>query len=240
MTYPIAHRGLSERHRENSLAAIDASLDFVPVVEFDVRATNDAVPVCAHDLDLERSHGLPHNVGRVAFAHLRAHVPDVPTLAEALDLVADRGGAAMLDVKVTRPRAMEAIERVVAASRMTWNDGRQLRTGEPLEPGTLTFQSANPQLLQALRSRTGAGCLELIGRSSSPREIGTGAPLITMYAQGVTVPDALSSRAILRLLRRLRLGTYVYTVNDQQRYEELAAHGASGVYTDAVDRVGRA
>ena len=38
-------------------------------------------------------------------------------------------------------------------------------------PGTATFQSADAQLLQAFRARTGAGCVELVRGSSSVREL---------------------------------------------------------------------
>lgn len=237
MTFPIAHRGLSARHPENSLAAIEAALEHVPVVEIDVRCTHDAVPVCTHDPSLWRTHELDAHIGRLDLSELRTHAPEVPTLSEVLDLVASAGGAAMLDVKVTRPRAIDAVERVVAASPMCWNEGRQLRRGEPLEPGTLSFQSADAQLLQAFRSRTGAGCLELVQMGSSVRELLVTAPLITTYAQGVTIPDSFATAATLRLLRGLRLGSYVYTVNDPDRYAELVRLGASGVYSDVVDEV---
>lgn len=238
MTYAIAHRGLSQSHPENSLEAFAAALEHVSVVEVDVRCTRDAVPVCTHDLTLERTHGSSVKIGQLEATQLRLDAPDLATLAEVLDLVADLGGAAMLDVKVSRPRAIEAIERVVASSRLGWNDGRQLRRGEPIDPGTLTFQSADAQLLQAFRSRTGAGCLELVRSSAGARELMLGAPFIAAYAQGVTIPEALASRGMLRMLRGLRLGSYVYTVNDQARFEELADAGASGIYTDMVDTIG--
>lgn len=237
MTFAIAHRGLHRDHPENSLASIAAALEHVSVVEVDVRCTSDAVPVCVHDASLERTHGVARKVGQVEFAELRRVAPEVPSLAEVLDLVGTEGGA-MLDVKVSRPRAIEAVEAAVAASSMRWNDGRQLRRGEPIDPGTTTFQSADSQLLQALRSRTGAGCLELVRGSSSARELALGAPFVTAYAQAVTIPDELATRKLLRMLRGLRLGAYVYTVNDGTRYDALVAAGASGIYTDVVDELG--
>lgn len=239
MTFAIAHRGLSARHAENSLEAVAGALDHTHVVEIDVRCTHDAVPVCTHDSSLARAHGSPIKVGQLELADLSDHAPDLPTLADVLDLVRGRDGAVMLDVKVSRPRAIEAIERVVAESGLVWNDGRQLRRGEPIDPGTVSFQSADPQLLQAFRSRTGAGCLELVPGSSTSRELLLTAPFITAYAQGVTLPDELATRGMLRALRGLRLGSYVYTVNDPSRFQDLAEIGASGVYTDAVDVVGR-
>lgn len=238
MTFAIAHRGLSEAHLENSLDAITGALDHVNVIEVDVRCTNDAVAVCTHDASLERTHGVAGKVGQLDFAALRAAAPGIPTLEEVLDAIAERDGAAMLDVKVSRPRAIAAIEDVVKRSRFSWNDGRQLRRGEPIDACTATFQSADAQLLQAFRARTGAGCVELVRGQSTARELVLGAPFITAYAQGVTIPDLLATRGMLRVLRGLRLGSYVYTINDQTRYETLALGGASGVYTDVVDRVG--
>jgi glycerophosphoryl diester phosphodiesterase len=238
MTFVIAHRGLSKAHPENSLAAFEAALEHVAVVEVDVRCTSDAVPVCTHDASLERTHGIAAKVGQVDLARLRREAPEVPTLAEVLDLVGNHGGGAvMLDVKVSRPRAIEAIERVFDASSFRWNDGAQLRRGEPIDPGTATFQSADAQLLQAFRSRTGAGCVELVRGSSSVRELILGAPFITAYAQGVTIPDAFARRGILRMLHGLRLGSYVYTVNDPERFAGLVDRGADGVYSDVADTV---
>lgn len=234
MTFAIAHRGLHREHPENSLEAIAAALQHVKVVEVDVRCTSDAVPVCVHDASLERTHGLARKVGQLELAELRRAAPQVPTLAEVLELVGGEA-AAMLDVKVSRPRAIEAVERAVAASALRWNDGRQLRRGEPIDPGTVTFQSADSQLLQALRSRAGAGCLELVRGSSTVRELVLGAPFITTYAQGVTIPQELATRTLLRMLRGLRLGSYVYTVNDRGRYDALVEAGANGIYTDVVD-----
>jgi glycerophosphoryl diester phosphodiesterase len=237
VSYAIAHRGLSVAHEENSLEAFRAALDCTKVVEVDVRCTSDAVPVCTHDISLERTHGDPTKLGQLTFDELRSRAPGIPSLAEVLDLVAEHDGAIMLDVKVSRPRAIEAIEAIVAASRIEWNDGRQLRRGEPHDPRTATFQSADAQLLQAFRARTGAGCVELIRGSSTARELMLGAPFITAYAQGVTIPDVLATRGMLRMLRGLRLGTYVYTVNDPARFRELDEAGASGVYTDVADTI---
>ncbi len=54
----------------------------------------------------------------------------------------------------------------------------------------------------------------------------------------MTIPDLLATRGMIRVLRGLRLGSYVYTVNDPTRYEKLCLAGASGVYTDVIDQLG--
>ena len=126
---------------------------------------------------------------------------------------------------------------MVADSRISWNDGKQVRKGEPIDAGTATLQSADATVLQSVRSRTGAGTLELIRGHSSKRELLLTAPFIGAYAQGVTIPDALATKTVLRTLRGMRLGTYVYTINDEARYAELAAAGADAIYTDDVERL---
>lgn len=239
MTFVIAHRGLSVAHPENSIEAIAAAIDYVPVVEVDVRCTQDGVAVCTHDASLERAYGVPGKVGQLDHAALHRIAPGIPTLADVLDVIADRGAGVMLDVKVSRPRAIAAIEEAVRRSRVTWNDGRQLRRGEPIDPLTATFQSADSQLLQAFRARTGAGCVELVRGASTARELVLGAPFISAYAQGVTIPDLLATRGMLRVLRGLRLGSYVYTINDRTRYQTLELTGASAVYSDVADTLAR-
>ena len=232
-SYPIAHRGCSRMHRENTMEALAAAVLRCDVVELDVRATSDCVLVCMHDRTLTRTHGQDVHVGRMTWDELRECAPDVPRLEDVLaHLGADAGW--IIDCKVSRPRAIDELVRVVASVGMSWDSSRQLRSGEPLAYRTAAFESPDAGLLQAFRARTGAGCLELIRGSSPAAELALTAPFITAYAQGVTIPDRLATSRMLRMLSALRLGTYVYTVNDQQRFDELAEAGASAVFTDDV------
>lgn len=231
--YPIAHRGCSIAHRENTMDAFAAAAVACDVIELDVRATSDCVLVCTHDRTLARTHGRDLHVGRVSWDELHNLAPDIPRLEDVLAyLGADAGW--IIDCKVSRPRAIDELERVVKSVGVSWDSGRQLRNGEPLEYRTAAFESPDAGLLQAFRARTGAGCLELVRGSSPAAELALTAPFITAYAQGVTIPDSLASTRMLRLLAALRLGTYVYTVNDQNRFDELSDRGARGVFTDDV------
>lgn len=235
--YAIAHRGLCELHVENSLVAFEAALAHTDVLEVDIRATSDAVLVCTHDATLERLHGRATRIGQLTWSELHAAAPDIPRLADVLDAFGQRAGW-FLDCKVSRPRAIEALERTLREHDISLETGSYLRTGQPLPSGSACFESVNGELLQGFRARTGAGCAELVRGESSARELALTASFITTYAQGVVLPKKLATRRMLRLLRTLRLGIYVYTVNDQDRFAQLAAHGASGVFTDAVHRVG--
>lgn len=230
----IAHRGLSASHAENTMAAFEAALAHVNVLELDVRATSDAVLVCAHDATLERCWGDARRVGEVSWDDLHDIAPDVPRLADVLDAFGSRAGW-FIDCKVSRPRAIAELERVVAEAGVSWESSRQLRAGLPMDQGTAAFESADAELLQSFSSRNSAGCVELVRGSSTIVQLIVGAPFITAYAQGVVLPERLASAPMLRMLRALRLGTYVYTVNDEQRFDELRDAGASGIFTDCCD-----
>jgi glycerophosphoryl diester phosphodiesterase len=236
MTYLLAHRGSSVRHPENSLAAFVAAVEEAEVVELDVRATSDCELVCVHDATLARTHGDPRRVGQVTWAELHELAPDVPRVRDVLEAVGQRAGW-FLDCKVSRPRAIDAVARLVSELGLSWDSGSALRAGDPLAPGTCAFEHANGEVLQAFRSATGAGCVELVSGNSHVTELVLTAPFITAYAQGVVLPDQHATPRVLRLLRMLRLGSYVYTVNDPERVAELANIGASGVFCDDVQAI---
>lgn len=233
MTYAIAHRGLCVGHRENTMPAFEAALEHAQVIELDVRATSDCVLVCAHDRTLLRCYGDASHVGRLTWAELQQVAPDIPRVEDVLDSFGGRAGW-ILDCKVSRPRAVAELERVVAAAGLSWDTGAQLRAGVPIPAGGAAFESPDGNLLHAFRARTGAGCLELVRGASPAAELALTAPFITAYAQAVTIPDRIATRRMLRMLRALRLGTYVYTVNEQPRIDELARRNASGIFTDDV------
>lgn len=236
MTYLIAHRGISSRYPENSLAALAAAVEATEVVELDVQATSDCELVCIHDATLERTHGDPRRIGQLTWDELHELAPEIPLVRDVFAELGPRAGW-FVDCKVSRPRAIDALAELIPAAGLSWESGSALRAGAPLATGTCAFEHANAEVLQAFRSATGAGCVELIGGNGSVRELVLTAPLITAYAQGVVLPERYASSKMLRLLRVLRLGTYVYTVNDPSRVAALAELGASGVFSDDVTAV---
>jgi glycerophosphoryl diester phosphodiesterase len=92
----IAHRGDPVRYRENTLPAIAAAVEQgADLVEIDVRLTADGTVVLLHDATLQRLWGVPARVDAVAAADLPA---EVPTLTEALDLIAGSGAGLLIDM----------------------------------------------------------------------------------------------------------------------------------------------
>ncbi|MCY3977016.1 MAG: glycerophosphodiester phosphodiesterase family protein [Chloroflexi bacterium] len=69
----IAHRGASAYAAENSLAAIRASAELgADMVEIDIRATADDIPLVIHDGSLKRTHGISGEVSDFTLVELRA------------------------------------------------------------------------------------------------------------------------------------------------------------------------
>lgn len=68
----VAHRGASDSHPENTLAAFAAARSLgVPMQEFDVRATRDGILVCVHDETFDRTSDAASRLGPGALvAHL--------------------------------------------------------------------------------------------------------------------------------------------------------------------------
>lgn len=239
MTYLLAHRGSSARFPENTMEAFAAAVSEAEVVELDVRATSDCELVCCHDATLERTHGVTARIGQLTWHELHDIAPDVPRLRDVLDAFGTDAGW-FVDCKASRPRAIDALARLVPKLGLSWDSGRALRAGAPLSPGTCAFEHPNGEVLQAFRSATRGGCVELVMRESNVAELALTSPFITAYAQGVAVPDSHVNGRLLGLLRVLRLGTYVYTVNDADRVAELIRMGASGVFSDDVTQVAAA
>jgi glycerophosphoryl diester phosphodiesterase len=104
----VAHRGASALEPENTLVSFESALRAgADVIELDVRLTADGVPVVLHDADVAATTegtGFVHELTLGQVKALDAGGPgaarqEIPTLAEALDLVADHDGAANLEIK---------------------------------------------------------------------------------------------------------------------------------------------
>ena len=99
----IAHRGASAYAQENSAAALrEAARLGADMVELDVRASADDLPVICHDSSLKRVHGLEGGVADYTWASLRqltAGRGSILSLDEALTLCKELGLGLYLDIK---------------------------------------------------------------------------------------------------------------------------------------------
>lgn len=111
----IAHRGGALLAPENSAEAFEhAQAVGAEMVETDVRLSADGTLVCLHDADLRRIAGDPRLVAEIGLAELRAILPGLLTLDEAITASAPLG--LLLDVKLSDPAVLPRILEMVAAA----------------------------------------------------------------------------------------------------------------------------
>lgn len=114
----IAHRGGALLGPENTAEAFEqARAVGAEMVETDVRLSADGALVCLHDADLRRIAGDPRLVAEIGLGELRAILPGLLTLDEAIAASAPLG--LLLDVKLTDPAVLPRILDVVAAAGAT-------------------------------------------------------------------------------------------------------------------------
>jgi len=104
----IAHRGGALLGPENTAEAFAASIKAdAEIVETDLRFSADGALVCLHDADLARLTGDPRRVAETDLTTLRAALPGLLTLEEAIAASAPLG--LLLDVKLHEPRILNPI-----------------------------------------------------------------------------------------------------------------------------------
>lgn len=111
----IAHRGGALLAPENTAEAFEqARAAGAEMVETDVRLSADGALVCLHDADLQRMAGDQRLVSAIELGEMRAILPDLLALDEAIAASAPLG--LLLDVKLTEPAVLPRILDVVAVA----------------------------------------------------------------------------------------------------------------------------
>lgn len=89
----VAHRGawLETSHPENTLAAFRACLGHrIWAIEFDIRWTQDNIPVVHHDKTTQRVFNKDLEISSLNFAQLRKELPLIPKLEEVVTELANQ------------------------------------------------------------------------------------------------------------------------------------------------------
>ena len=138
MTSIWAHRGASHDAPENTLEAFTLAADQgADGIELDAMLTADGEVVVCHDETVDRTSDGTGQVGALTLAQLRrldvgvGRWPSrctIPTLAEALDLAAERGLVVNVELKYSfatpQPELVARAMEVVAASRLAEDPAR--------------------------------------------------------------------------------------------------------------------
>ncbi|GLF99027.1 glycerophosphodiester phosphodiesterase [Streptomyces yaizuensis] len=184
----VGHRGDPYLVRENTLPSLRSAVgNGADAVEIDVRLTRDGVPVLLHDATLKRLWGHDRRLGSLTREQVaRVTGGGVPTLAEALAVLADLGGPrVMIDLPGADAETVRTVVGVVreagAQERAYYCAGPRtmlaVRDADPAAEISLTWTSLappRPVLLQALRPRTLNYRFGLVGRALADRVHGEG------------------------------------------------------------------
>jgi glycerophosphoryl diester phosphodiesterase len=104
----LAHRGANRLAPENTVPAMREAVDRgADGVELDVHRTADGALVVRHDAETPAG-----PLGALTLADVGHHLPNVPTLAEVLDVC--RGRLVNVEIKDPDPRAAEAVVDLLA------------------------------------------------------------------------------------------------------------------------------
>jgi glycerophosphoryl diester phosphodiesterase len=186
----IAHRGASAECPENTLPAFERAIEIgADFVELDVHPRPNG--------ELVVTHGRPRRL------------PDLPTLAEVLDLCRGRIGV-MVELKTPyRYRRHRMVERTLELldedAVVVCFEARAIARVRALRPELRTVQHV---AFVSVRRAASQGC----------------------WAAGFD--DRRATPRAIRAAQRLGLATTVYTVNEPARMLELARLGVTGLFTD--------
>ena len=236
----IGHRGAAAVAPENTLRAFEVALAAgVDAVELDVLDLPGGPLVIAHSDDLrEVSHGVASGrVSHRSLAELREVAPELPTLDEALDLLAASGAGIHLDLKLAT-----RLDELVAAVERRGLSARSVVSGFHV-PSLLEVRRLAPGLRvgrtypedrygvakrRALRPAIRVGIRGL--RVALARRVP--AMLEAADAAALMLQHAVVSRAAVERAHALGAAVWAWTVDDPEEAIRLETAGVDGIITN--------
>lgn len=221
----IAHRGGSQRFTENTLAAFEEALHLgVDAIELDVWNISGELLV-THDRRLGKSlpgHGLLLEQSPAELRQLLLPCGNrLATLAEVLELVGDQ---AMLNIELKGPDCVEPVARLleefVQRRGLGWDH-------------YLISSFDHPQLLACKQRLPQVKRGVLI--SHQPLDYAASFAALEPYSLNPCI-DFINAELVHDAQAR-GLKVWVYTVNDEEDMQQMAALGVDGVFTDYPARL---
>jgi glycerophosphoryl diester phosphodiesterase len=246
----IGHRGAAGTAPENTLAAFAAGLALgADVLESDIHATRDGVPVLIHDPDVNRTTDGTGQVEELTLDQLRmldagynfspdegANFPKrgqglrIPTLEEAFETFPD--ARFNLEIKANPPALV----------------GRVIDLVEKFDRATHTLLTAgeNPIMVELRRERSTRGSQFAIGASTADVLAVVKAAVENRPApsdiMALQIPEAfggrpLVTRELIAFAQDAEIAVHVWTINDPDDMHRLLSLGVDGLVTDHPERM---
>jgi glycerophosphoryl diester phosphodiesterase len=219
----IAHRGKVKNEFENSLNAIQASVDAeVDGIEIDIQMTKDGVVVLHHDRNLLRTFGVDQAIESLTYQEIQrieAENVDVvhdygkiiPTLAQALKLMPEEM-TIILDVKTDdgNQQLAESINAVIKTTDMS---------------DDTVVQSFNRDFLKRIKRINS----EIKVSQIMYYALGN---LSTLEVDYYTIHKGMLSVAFVKKARGLDRGIFVWAVNNEEDMREVLNYDVDGIITN--------
>jgi len=218
----IAHRGASAYAHQNTLEAFRIAMEMgADMIEFDVRKTVDDILIVSHDDNVEgrlikdrtwdEIHGAAMDAGYI-----------VPTLKETFEFTE---GKIKLDIELKEDGYAES----VAELAMEYMGASDFVITSSLDSAVKAVKNRYPEIVTGLV--LGSRPLSRMPWSLFPakRIRDTGADILA-------VDRELLRLGFLRVVKKLGLPVYVWTVNDRKLMRKLlSTDGVAGIFTDKPD-----
>jgi len=258
----IAHRGYRACAPENTLCAFALSLGRSPMIELDVRLSQDGEVVVFHDASLARTSNAEQLAGALGLASLEVCDWQLAQLRR-LDLgswflEADPFGMLGLGLvdraalAATMPQRILSLKEVLAwalAKGMALNielkalaSAQQDRLLVTAVLDQVRTAGAGPQvLLSSFCHDSLRNCRRLAPEIAlAALQEGTHPPDLVAYLQALGAcayhpHQALVDAALVRTLRAADLDVNVFTVNDPGQQQQLFDLGVTGIFTDFLE-----
>lgn len=203
----IGHRGGVEFGQENTLGTLANALEHgVTCIETDVRQTSDGVPVIFHNPEVNGS-----EIDKTPFSDLRSRHPGIPSLAEYMDLAADRCRF-NLEIKQADPAAL-------------------LETLKPYDLEKIIFSSFNVDIVEGLRKLSPG--LELGLLVNHLFKNSEAVDFAAARGFEVLLPfELMATRHLVEYAHEKGMKVIVWTVNHAFELNRLLGHGIDGIITD--------
>ena len=225
----IGHRGDRAEAPENTMPSLELAMDRLAYVETDVQLSRDGVPMLFHDTDLERITGDTRSVGDLDAEKLRRldvgtwYGPEfagerMPTLEQFLEALAERPDA-----------------RALVELKADWT-GDEVRTVVDLVEqfglrGRVVLESFSLETLFAVQ-RVAPTTPRIMLIRELPADPIPMAERLGLIGFGTTARSVTAQPQALEALHEAEIAVLCYTLNTEDRWEEVGALGVDGIITD--------
>ncbi|MFF2143416.1 glycerophosphodiester phosphodiesterase [Kitasatospora sp. NPDC058190] len=214
----IGHRGAPRNAPENTMASFEAALDQgADWLETDVQTTKDGVPVLMHDPSVDRTtngKGAVADLTAAQVAALRVTVgpgpaQPVPTLEELLERLSGSRTTLLMEIKWQRPEAVARIARLAA--------------GSDAHVVLYSFSADHLRRAHAVAPALPVVLIQGGGIADDPGDL---------KLDGIALDSGLAGAARIAAERKAGREVYVWTLDDEESWQLMAARDADGLITD--------